>query len=157
MASDSTAVHAIAPGFSAWLAYPDALLQLGQMDVYSSEPRLGSQITGFIRQVLADVESMSDALVFAHAQNLRFEWPWLQNKLIVRDKIFFLKDEAPTAIAQRRGLRMVRVRTRAMVARRRSATARRTSGWASPRGFSAWVARAAFSVARQASRSQPST
>ncbi len=111
LASDTTDVLAYAPGFSGWLPYPDALCRLAQLDPFGGDPRQGSQITGFIRQVLEDAEAWGDALVMAHAQNLRYEWPWLQNKVIVQDRVQFLRDETPVPIAERRGLRLVRVRT----------------------------------------------
>jgi hypothetical protein len=111
LASNTTEVLALAPGFERWLPYREALLRLAQLDLSVLDPRQGNQITGFIRQVLEDVEAWGDALVMAHAQNLRNEWPYLQNRMILQDAVQFLREERPAPIFGHLGLRLVRVRT----------------------------------------------
>ena len=81
MASDTTEIKAIAPGFDHWLSYREALLKIAREGV----DRKG-QAMSFIEQKLkGDVLPLGDTLLLC--QNLRSTWSWLNNGQIATETI----------------------------------------------------------------------
>lgn len=106
MASDTTEIKAIAPGFEHWLPYREALLKIAREGV----DRKG-QAMSFIEQKLkGDVLPLGDTLLLCHAQNLRSTWPWLNNGQISTETVAFGNNGRSLGINRLKGLRILRLR-----------------------------------------------
>lgn len=108
MASNTSEIKAIAPGFEKWLPYREALLKIAKGEAKGFQKPEEAMIP-FVKPKLEEVLSLGDTLLLCHAQNLRSAWSWLANKNITLDKVAFGK-EKPEAITHFKGLRIVRVR-----------------------------------------------
>ena len=108
IASDTSEIKAIAPGFKDWLPYREALLKIAKGEAKGFQ-KPEEAMMRFIKPKLEEVLSLGDTLLLCHAQNLRSAWSWLANKHITLDKIAFGK-EKPEVITHFKGLRIVRVR-----------------------------------------------
>jgi hypothetical protein len=110
IASTDNAILAIAPGFTDWLPYREALLELSKTDVLGSQNNR-ADYTAFLRtQLRSIVSEQSDTVLMCHAQNMRETWAWISNTNLKCDAIAFRVGEPDTSIAEWPGLRIVRVR-----------------------------------------------
>ncbi|MGB9752773.1 pPIWI_RE module domain-containing protein [Roseiflexus castenholzii] len=110
--SNNQQINVYAPGLSAWLPYPQALLELskaagnGKLDRFQ-RPR--DSIHFILDTIRREFMGTGDTVLFVHAQNARRAWPWLTNHRITVDGIAF-GEEPPQPISNWRGLRIIRVR-----------------------------------------------
>ncbi|MGK7903736.1 MAG: DUF3962 domain-containing protein [Hormoscilla sp.] len=114
MASDTTEIKAIAPGFdNQWLPYREALLKIGKEEVKGFK-RPEEAMLKFIKPKLHDViyqdRSPKDTVLFCHAQNTRHAWKWLNNGNIALDMVFLGKEKPQPINRYFPGLRIVRIR-----------------------------------------------
>ncbi|MBO1346177.1 MAG: DUF3962 domain-containing protein [Hormoscilla sp. GUM202] len=106
MASNTTEIKAIAPGFDNWLPYREALLKIAREGVDGK-----GQAMSFIEQKLkGDVLPLGDTLLLCHAQNLRSTWSWLNNGQIATETVAFGNNGSSLEINRLKGLRILRLR-----------------------------------------------
>ncbi|MBA3822669.1 MAG: DUF3962 domain-containing protein [Ktedonobacterales bacterium] len=111
LSSDRPEVMLTVPGLGQWLPYSTGLLEvlrrarMGEASLNLQRPEL---IPTFIERTL-ERDVPGDTLVLVHAQNLRRAWPWLKNTSITPDEVQIGRSRF--AIAERPGLRIVRVRS----------------------------------------------
>ncbi|MHB0871356.1 MAG: RNaseH domain-containing protein [Chloroflexota bacterium] len=113
MASNTTRVQAIAPGFKEWLPYPEALKALACSAPFEGRKSSASvEAIHFIQQIIEeDVSGLGEVLLLTCAQNLRYKWHWLTNTDLKMDEIRFADNQPALPITTYPGLRHVRVRT----------------------------------------------
>lgn len=85
--SDEATVWARTPGMDSWRSYHEVLLALAQEKAFRMPDYSDRQTRGFIRQVLGDVATDRPTVLLTWTQNLRLEWPELQNTQVVVDGI----------------------------------------------------------------------
>lgn len=103
-------ILAMAPGFTDWLPYREALLELARTDVLGSQQSRADYTAFFRTQLRQAASEQHDTLLICHAQKMRETWSWLSNSHLVPDAITFRTGEPATPIAEWPGLRIVRVR-----------------------------------------------
>jgi len=111
MASDTYEVRAIAPGFTEFLPYRQALLEVAGLDAFGRRGRNDAQVVNWIEQTLEQhVRPLGNVVLFTEAHNIRGTWKWLSNHTLQRDKIAFgVADPIPATRWE--GMRHVHVRT----------------------------------------------
>lgn len=109
MAANTTDIKAIAPGFNTWLPYRECLLKIAGGEAKGFN-RLSEAMMRFVRPKLQEVTALGDTLLVCHAQNLRSEWQWLNNRNITPDQIAFGREKPLDISRVDRNLRIVRVR-----------------------------------------------
>ena len=110
IASTDNAVLAIAPGFTDWLPYREALLELSKMDVLGNQNKRADHAAFLRAQLRNAVSKERDTLLICHAQNMRETWKWISNTNLVCDAVAFRAGEPVAPISEWPGLRIVRVR-----------------------------------------------
>jgi pPIWI_RE module N-terminal domain/RNaseH domain of pPIWI_RE/MID domain of pPIWI_RE len=119
-------VRGTAAGLPDWVDYRTLLLHLadeGSKPVLEKPPDRQATMAMFVKRLTAQLRNTTTLLV-THAQNSRAGWPWLQNGVVVADRVG-LGNNPPVALQHLagRGLRVVRVR---------DSSARETPQWYSP-------------------------
>ena len=109
-ATNDPCVLAKAPGFSEWVPYDQALLALAKENPFaeqSTQADYRAFIKQEMRQLLLDDHDM---LLLCDAHNMRQTWPWVANKHMVPDALFFGEGENASRAETWSGLRIVRIR-----------------------------------------------
>jgi hypothetical protein len=105
--SDDTAVWARTLGMDEWQPYHRALLDLAGRAF--KLPNCGQRPTmSFIRSVITSVQADRPVLLLTWVQNLRFDWPDIQNSELTIDQVTLDGDPIGSSAPQ---LRHVRIRT----------------------------------------------
>jgi hypothetical protein len=100
------------PGMQGWVPYPELLKRLAglvQGSNLNSDAKQQVATAQFIRQVLYSL-SGKPAAVLACAQNMRRSWKWLENGMLIRDKIQLGNLPAQDLVMYGKRLRLVRMR-----------------------------------------------
>lgn len=119
-------VRGTAPGLPDWVDYRTLLLHLadeGSKPIPDKPLDRQTAMATFVKRLTAQLRNTTTLLV-THAQNSRAGWPWLQNGVVVADRVG-LGNNPPVGLQHLagRGLRIVRVR---------NSSARETPQWYSP-------------------------
>jgi hypothetical protein len=111
MSADGTQLEATAHGLGQFLPYPVFLRRLAERGATKFISDFDkNRVPTLIRQWLSETCDGSDLHFFAHGQKTRAVWPWLANRRMPLDHLFFGPDEEPQPISAWPGLRVVRVR-----------------------------------------------
>lgn len=114
MTADGSGVWATAHGLNGLLPYPEFLRRLTDKDSLKFIPHYPpyerAKIPGLIRDWVGGIQTDSDLILFAYAQNTREAWGWLTDTQIGIDDSPFGIDERHPHAAMLSKVRVVRVR-----------------------------------------------